>query len=73
MMTIIEQSMRTRILAQKSIIISRKWIVVYGKGGRNIPQPYDHIEAYQVPPGDNVVVCAFAIRNVKPLVVISVG
>ena len=46
---------------------------MYGKGGRNIPQPYDHIEAYQVPPGDNVVVCAFAIRNVKPLVVISVG
>ncbi len=44
MMTIIEQSMRTHILAQKSIIISRKWIMVYGKGGRNIPQSYDHFQ-----------------------------
>lgn len=43
MMTLIEQSMRTHILVQKSIIILRKWIVVYGRGGRNIFQPYDHL------------------------------
>lgn len=43
MMTIIEQSMRTHILAQKSITISRKWIMVYGKGGRNIPQAYNQL------------------------------
>lgn len=43
MMTIIEQSMRTHILVQKSIIISPRWITVSGKGGKSMPRPYDHL------------------------------
>lgn len=45
MMTHTGQSMRTHILVQKSIIISRKWIAVYGRGGRNTSQPYDQSAA----------------------------